>query len=295
MSEVDELVALYQQATTEKQKAEVEAKVWAAAPPDMRKSFNRKDYLSLALNVNKYEPGCRQAVLSLGVAGDELWDRIHSGKLSLNAASKLAAKARKLRSLPLAEAVKSVLKEYDDLPNVCWVGGIPTRRPALRKTDKRTAAAEANERSFWESYRGLVEPYVKGRLKNTDPLKAEVLWRAFEKDFRILLDDFQRRLSRVEQEAREGVEAARKQVTRVKLLDACNALHMDPPRLGEPVDLKMAAQQKKRLVRLYHPDAHGGDESTRPEYEAVLAAFDSVESYNQQFSNGVANGQEDQR
>ena len=61
-------------------------------------------------------------------------------------------------------------------------------------------------------------------------------------------------------------------------------LAIDPPKkLGEPVDLKQAAKQKRTLARLYHPDA-SGREDTRGAYEQVIKAYEALEEYNEQLT-----------
>ncbi len=60
------------------------------------------------------------------------------------------------------------------------------------------------------------------------------------------------------------------------LIDACETLRLDPPRVGRPIDLKIARKKMKNLARAYHPDvnAHGAEH-----FQRVIAAFRIVEAF----------------
>lgn len=70
-------------------------------------------------------------------------------------------------------------------------------------------------------------------------------------------------------------------IDRLKVLAACDVLNVSRPKAGKPVDLVLAKTNQRAAVRAYHPDANGGNESTRNEFEAAVKAYEVLEAYNE--------------
>lgn len=69
--------------------------------------------------------------------------------------------------------------------------------------------------------------------------------------------------------------------TRRKAVEGCHLLGIPPPRrLGLPIDPALLKRKKMAAVRATHPDITGSDTS-RDAYEAVIAAADAIEAYNE--------------
>lgn len=69
-------------------------------------------------------------------------------------------------------------------------------------------------------------------------------------------------------------------VSSLKLITACGVLRIPVPREGTPIDLELARKNKLAAARLFHPDAMGGNESKRAQFEVVVEAYAWLEKYN---------------
>lgn len=70
-------------------------------------------------------------------------------------------------------------------------------------------------------------------------------------------------------------------VSRLKVLAACKVLNVPAPKVGQPVDLTLAKKHQRQAVRAYHPDANGGNDANRNEFEAAVKAYEVLEDYNE--------------
>jgi hypothetical protein len=126
---------------------------------------------------------------------------------------------------------------------------------------------------FWPRLRKTVAEFLAPQLVGVDPMVADGLMSDFEVDLRVLFDQLQ---NRVRNRRKDAVVAAAMShdARRRQIVRACQTLNMAPPKRGLQVDMAKAARQKRLLAAAYHPDRRGGDESTRAELEAVLAAYE---------------------
>lgn len=118
-----------------------------------------------------------------------------------------------------------------------------------------------------------------------DPSTREILKREFETDIKVLVEQFQASIRRVQLREKDHTKVATIAVTRNKVDDACMVLHMDPPEWkgGQVVvDMGKARSQKKLLARSYHSDLKGSDPVLHDKFLAVIEAFQILETYSKQ-------------
>lgn len=289
---LEQLVHRYQaelSSLSNRQKAVIEQDIWFLLGPYKRKEMDRRKTLSLILGGSHQDYEQRFILLNAGEAGAPFWSRLDSGEMSLYTAVRLyrEAKSRAHRSRTgLPEAVIYVLAEYDALPVSYLPGGGFVRKKTAKKIPRpvtpppRKPVTESSK-AFFVAVRQLASDYLAMRLKGLDEIVAEKLWREFEAELNALLEEFAKKVYRTNL-AERRIHEAETEVNRPLIVKACRILCMDPPRPGAPIDRAHAKKNKAKLVRLYHPDAHGGDESMRPQYEAVLEAWSVVERYVEQ-------------
>ena len=309
--DLERLVAQYRgtdPSPTEWEKAELESKMWELSTAVERKTMNRRLWVSELLGIPQSTVACHGALLASGDDSEILWVKLANNEVTLSTAAKLIVEARewaRSKQTTVKLALEEVLRRYySERTFTSIVNGIPVRRRSPSRLPRTpepappppTPAAPANgaeegaEKSFWDDFRSLVAPFVASKLKSADPIVAEALWREFERDLKILLGDFQRRIYRAARATNEQGKVALRTVSRTKVREACEALDLPVPhRDGEPVDLKAALSQKWKMAKAYHPDANGGlqTESTREKLKAALDAYDCLEQYNASLSIGV--------
>jgi curved DNA-binding protein CbpA len=57
---------------------------------------------------------------------------------------------------------------------------------------------------------------------------------------------------------------------------------VEPPKRGRrftDAAMKEARKAYRSFARHYHPDRHGGDETLRPQFEAVIHAWTVIDTY----------------
>jgi hypothetical protein len=284
----------YGAATSEHTKAVLEQEVWMLLSKEEQEERRREVWVRRALNAPNAKVVDRWTLLGEGDACEALWDRIEKAQMPLRTACERLKEARDLMAasdgkLSLKSAVAQRLQEYDTWPVWRTRDGQPYRRKAaVAKQAKATAppveVVDGSDRQFWLAIRESVLGFATSNLnKGVDPLISNKLRQEFESDLKVLCLEYSAKFYR----ARVAVtkeQAAKVRVKPAKLLSACSALSMDPPKHGKPVDLNHAKTQKKKLVRLYHPDVAGSNEGTRSMYEAVINAYETLTEYNQQLT-----------
>lgn len=292
-SDSDELLAQWNATTSEKQRALLEQALWQTIPAEARVGMSRRTWLT---DVTK--DSARAVESRLTIFGEpeaaELWERVERDQMPLTTATERLKEANIVvaaTGVPLAVALTARLKEYDTWPLHHTKRGQPFRKkPPSRFEDlskvhvtptAKSSRASDSDRSFWARLRPQLSDFAASRLKGADPIVAERLYREFERDLKVLFDEFQSRVFRFRSQAKTdqmlNVTVKFPQVQR-----ACLALCMDHPTRGHPADLDRARIQKKKLARLYHPDTTGGDEGTRAKYEEAINAYSVLEDYNNQ-------------
>jgi len=277
---------------TEKDKAIRERALWAMASPETRKSETKRDFLQRLVGEVQYSTTARQAILVGGDASDVIWKRIDDKQMLLKTGSLLVIKAKKIAAatnVDMATAITGVLAEYDALPVVRTANGIPyrsgsTKGKASFDPTPFLQADQMKNRGFWVHFRTALSGFLEQNAVGIDASTKELLKKGFETDVKVLVDQFLSVVRREQSKGKERVALLTVAITRGNVLDACEALHMDPPQADGRVDLEKARRQKRLLARAYHPDSNGGDETMQGKYVVVIQAFQTLETYSEQFN-----------
>jgi hypothetical protein len=288
---------------TFKRRAELEHMLWSLAGQDIRAKFDKRDWLHSLLGGAKPDFDYRWFLFNQGAKADVLWDRIERferakgelGGMAISRACQMYREAREqaeLRGLDVRDTIAELLVEMEKDPvrhtqeGKLYHAKSGARLPSLKEASaapaRRTKSAELgdSERAFFDAVRTLAGQYIAKRLTDIDPVLAERLYRDFEADLRVVLDEFGGKVSRARQYEKSAASIAT-DVPRRQVVEASRLLGVDPPKAGKPVDLVSAKKHQKRLAREYHPDTHGGSEHTRAQYEAVIAAYLTLQKYNE--------------
>lgn len=275
-NEFRQLLRDYKTEPSQEKKAEIGHRLWTMLPPQGRlKHRNQGRFLHSVFGGSIFKHRERAYLLKAHGSKD-LWRRIDHEGMPISTATRLHREARAYatdKSIPLVDALAKVLQVYDALPP--RKNG--RRRKHLRKTKTKTKAAP-NVETFWSELRESIRAHVAKKLPDADFIEVDPLWREFEIELQAVIDSFKNRL-RYRQKYQEDTH---RPIQRRKLREACEILHMDPPTKARPLDLNRARKQKRLLARTYHPDAHGGDDSMREHYEAVLDAYRVIETWHHQ-------------
>ena len=275
-NEFRQLLRDYKTETSKKKKAEIGKRLWDLLSPGERLKHKNQGYFMRSVFGGSVF-GYQQHVYLLKAYGSkELWRRVDHEGMPISTAVRLHREARaysKDKGIPLIDALAKVLQVFDKLPS----RKDGTRHKPVRKIHRKKKASPDAD-TFWSQLRESIREHVAEKLPDCDFIEMDPLWREFEIDLQTAIVSFQNRINYRQKQQEKIVEP----IKRRKLREACEILHMDPPTKARPLDLHKAKKQKRLLARTYHPDAHGGDDSMREHYEAVLDAYRVIETWHHQ-------------
>lgn len=254
---------------TEKEKTGFETSIWNQAITENKRdgARNKPTFLQKVLGGDLYDYIYRS---NIEHAPDFVWKEVENKKYKLYLISKAFYEGKKQG--------RDDINQFKKVFYECLNGG--KDKVKLKKSTKKQHKEEKNN-NYWEQVSQLTLDFLNEELNGVDPISSEKFRQDLEKDLKIVIDDHKRRLYNIKRERQEKEP----KFYRSKVLNACNILHMDPPSPGGQVNLDKAKKQKKRLAREYHPDSHGGDETFRSKYSAVLEAYSVLEQYFNSFKN----------
>lgn len=153
----------------------------------------------------------------------------------------------------------------------------PTAPPKVKRR-----VSPSRPQDFWADIRQRILAHATATTDTSiDAGVLHVLYRDFEAEMRELVERFGVKISR----ARAPVEVV---VSRRRLLEACRLLSVPPPSVNQPADLTAAKRGKRSMVRVYHPDvATGNTDDMRAMLDAAIAAYDTIEAYNDSLTRKV--------
>jgi hypothetical protein len=302
MIDLSTYIEMYAAATTQKERAEIEA----AVTEDFLKAGQacgvRYVHVATALgSTNVYDTCARIKLARLSVPPP--WDVVERYESMQTAYEVFTVSGR------------DALTRYLDLPPFdtmrAHLRGRPseagTRRP---RRDSRNGAALGgngavpNAESVVEELQRLVDtkPPVKRAPKVIDirwtSLRKLIMTRfgkkfppglakKFDGDLAVLFEGWRHEIRNYQQRKDSGYEMPDLSRLRVggadrkKLVDACQLYAIDPPRDGKPLDMSAARRARRTLSRLYHPDTNGGDTSLLEKFHEVNEAYRLIEQYNE--------------
>lgn len=291
---IQDLLERYQSASTEYEKAEIENAMWGNASPEARrrvreKKIKRAEWVAEQLRLDRSEAAAirrRSQLLGHRSAAASLWLRVEKD-MTLTTAYTIAIEAKKTRNIQESEeaAVARVLADYDSRPIVRHVGnGKVTRHEkpsSLPKSSTKSSKIKRrkNGGTFWMQLREIIGPYFNKRLEGLDPTIVARERERLEFDLRALFEVTQERIRQVRNDNQDSLSPA---LARRRFNDGCHVIKIDPPR-GPITEgfMKRARTRFRNLAREYHPDRRG--DATRPQYEAVIKAWEAIEDYYYQF------------
>jgi hypothetical protein len=299
--------ALTKPGISNKEMAILESDIWEKV---RRAGWNHQrqyEFMQTAFGTKTNASSGRAILLNAGKVSDLLWPMVDSGEMALATATTLLRKAKaevmiaKQSNVTIEPetALKCVLEEYNTLTPARTPNGhivrkkLPSSIPRMRKPYKARKPKKFPEngvvredqraKGFWSEMRTLIARFVSPKFDGVDPIIEQTLYREFERDLKIFLDEFAIKVSRTSKEAQRDKSLYPSVVNRGELIWACRTLCIDPPKPNKSIDLEKANKQKKKLARQYHPDRLGGSEVTRPLYEAVISAYSTLEKYSEMY------------
>ena len=288
----DELLGLWKLATSERERADVEADLWGTATRAERDGYSSGKWTARTLGIPQRLAVARANLRFSGPAAAPLWERVDGpDRLALHAATTVLRRA-KLRAAasatPLDAAVRAELAEYETWPLLRMADGTSYRkRPSRHRRGTAPSTASTNgtvdaTRERWATVRAAVWRAVDGELLGVVDLRTRELLRSqVEAELSSLVALLGARIRR-EREASSlngAAPPAPNGSGRRALRAACAVLSVDPPRTAARVDhetYRAAKKNYRALVREYHPDA-SGTEGTRERYQAVVEAMVAIE------------------
>lgn len=242
-----------------------------------------------------------------------LWEEIDSNKIVTSVAYRIFRQARKIcgeTSQPIDAVLSELLTEYHALPIRVGKDGRThhIRSQYSLQKSKRTPEGtnprstknanghstkntnghstkngkEESSRTFWFKIRSAMADLAALQLKGVEPHIAEKLIKELEGDVAILIENFGVQVRKYKNQG--SLSEIRKAISRKRVLDACNTLGMNPPKPDKLVDEVLAKKRWKISARTFHPDANGGKEHLRPQYQAVMEAYKLLLEYNEQLT-----------
>lgn len=277
--ELADLVQRHRECRTEYERVHCENEIWAMTTLEDRQPYKSKRVMFfwniLGKTESKYVYLCRG---NLHDAPDSLWKVADAkgwapGTTSVtNSAIRLRAKVDKIS---MDEAATLVLAELDTkIPNSRQASYLQRPRAVPAQSDPKGIKAQ------WTALRALIGTIVTAQAADLSDMARLELLTSLENDVQQAIAGFAQRIKVYRRRAgNEKVEL----ITRKQVEDACEFLHMNDPEVGQPVNLKQAKTQMRRLVRLEHPDTGSGNTEN---YNAIMKAFVVLEGYNKQLEGG---------
>jgi hypothetical protein len=309
-----ELRTDYDAATTERRRAEIETEILVEirrSTPELLGSHVPRAAIADVLGVREGPVEERRYLVLRGELAEPLWSLIDEGDMTLHTAVELLRRAKSIKVHPETthSALKRAIAEYYALPYARSLAngkvtrhGTPERRGRPQVTENKKVPRKPPERpptapasvethvrelpeptasgsnvDFWRQMRATCTDYARSRLPEVEYEQIEPHLRGLEADLKTAFEQFYEAVRRVGRTPSLRVEITRRQFT-----DACRALTLDPPRDIQripPQFFETARRQFKRLAREYHPDTSSGGEATRSRYEAVVAAWRTLQQF----------------
>jgi hypothetical protein len=294
LGEREQLAAAWRANKSHRIRAELEVKLWALIPRAERDGHPGGKALALSkvLGTTPFEIGIRSLLLNAGYAAVPLWSALDKG-MPLATARRIFNEARAglgKESRPSPEAVLEALAQYERasevrIPVTTKDGRTMYRRygGGRRKGSKNTKPRKAKKPKrnlLWPRVREMLITWLETELPDIEEFERERLLGRFAAEFSLLVDSLGAQVRAAKKSGPIGLVTTA--VPRRAVEQACIVLSMDAPPRNKPLDLTKAKRQMRNLARLYHPDANGGREDMRENYEEVVTAFKLVEQYNEQ-------------
>lgn len=263
----------------ERRRAELEARIYALVPGDQRRS-GRSDTESVLRRLYQLEGGigCRSVLHNAGAVADPLWRLVDEEGVAIGTASRLLTEARKRARARATEVAVEIDEGID-----AWMHRTVLSQTADGRKFRRTVEVrEPSPEEALAEIRRAVTVYVDAFGKSIERAAARRLAAETVADLDALLQGVVLRVRREQKRATDAAAEERPMLTLRTVRDACELLTVQAPRVhGQPVDIDAARKRYRTLARQYHPDVTGRPE-TSDLFQAVVAAFRDIETYNEE-------------
>jgi hypothetical protein len=257
--------------------------------------------------VGQYEQ--RAALWSRGDEVEALWELLDGPeRAALRTVTNLCKQAKNIaatKGYSLREAIEIVLAEYRRAPLRHFQDGTSYRAAAatVEGVIKKVALEHAPKAAKGPKARTRTRPITSSgdvRSANTEVRKivaqgvvdrligygaepgAEIILQAVQ-EAGIEVEALFATVGRIIARAESVIKGTQLPTpSRRRLNEAFRLLNLEPPKNAQAIDMKRVLKQKQRMASLYHPDAHGGDESMRPQFTAVVEAYETIKAYVQE-------------
>jgi hypothetical protein len=276
---------------TEKEKAILERKIWVEAKRIHKSKY--PDYRSWVIDGMGEKPNSlekRARLINFGDWTEPLWKRIDSEGMPVHTCVMLARKAKQTAAqsgASHAEALKKVLENYDS-DDSTYVATTPDgktyrrRRPKTKvKKPKQNGHKEwelevKNSRELWSLLDSIFSHFISFRLAGLDESVQNDLTKDFTYQLRAVYEDFIKEVNRFRREIRLKNQ---NRIGVYKLRQACEALGVQTPGRGKPVNMKDVKVRYRKLAARFHPDRNGGKDDMIKQYHAVNEALETIKAY----------------
>ena len=265
--ETPELVLRHRQATTDREKSQIESMLWASLPREKRRGNHARERGMRELLGGEPNPSpdslyTYQARAALSTAPVEMWDYMEKSLITLGTAVSLYKKCRIIQSrdkTTFAMALQEALKQK---PSACH-GAV---RPAMD---------DVSQMEEWDILWKAANAIGQARLKDLpDAIKRDMCGE-LRNQIKDVLYTFIAKAKRKSADEEEVTLIIRHQ----RMARACEILQIDAPPLGKSADLKAATNRKRAIAKFNHPDANGNGNSEA--YQRAIEAYDSIQAYNE--------------
>lgn len=169
----------------------------------------------------------------------------------------------------------------------------PARKRRHRKSPEAATAAgvvQGQTRIAFAEIRRVLERHVAKRLQGLGAEPGSPTIANAVREVGIELEALFVTIGHIIARATQEIKGDNTSLSRRTVNAAFRLLNLEPPRAGQAIDMRRVLKQKQRVARLYHPDAHGGDRTTEPQYYAAIEAYATIQAYvrQQKSLSGVA-------
>lgn len=237
---------------------------------------DRPEYLRRVFGLNFYEMKHRLTLNLAGSVTDPYWNLLDTKELLLGTAVRLLREARRRsqqKGTSLDVEVEEGLISWEDRSTVCK--NKTTGRSYRRKVNPRTAPPITEA---LEKIRACARDYADRKASHLDTRTKRRLVNEMMADIDAALGSLLHRIQREDAKAASAAASAARNTPRRAVVEACEALHIRPPTPTKPLDMNEVSTRFWALVKKYHPDVTGNEDS-RALYEQVVQARETLKRY----------------
>jgi hypothetical protein len=273
-----ELIAKYRFAKTDREKADIELQIWNAIPRHERTGVGMAKQLRPLLNIPLYQISNRYQISLAGKDFEFLWDKIESG-MTLGTATRIINEARnaaKKHDLKIKDVIPKIVEAYDSI----GYGTTLKSGKVIRKRTFQNLIFEPPNADMLSVLTDQIYEIVLNGCRVYEYDKYKIL-QELKIDLEILVKEYKRKINKLDRKNAIDQES----LMMDDVVNACEILGIDIPQIGESVNSNEVKSKVRSKAKIYHPDVHGGSESTRHKYEEVMWSYKVLQEYNENFAN----------